>query len=153
MDEKEAISIVQYIVDNAVKLIDKYTDEKNLDVDYVAIFAKDEKEYSEFLLIISKIGKCIQRTGKGELYNIKPVQTKAGKLILLKICTPNKHKLEQGYADFRVDYVEFKKKYLCRPKFRLITKETFEMIELREKGSDSLAYFPDTPLTKDLKVF
>ncbi len=139
---KDLISLVRIIVEKAKNLKDKYTEQKDIPVNWVCIFSQNERECYEFLNAASKIGKEVKETPTGKIFHIKPIHTIAGDLQLLKIRTPDSTRPEMGDADFTVnDYASFKRKYLNEEKFKLITRHDFEMLELMEDGFDVRVYF------------
>lgn len=142
--------LIRNIVKEAESLKDKYTDQKNVPVNYACIFCQSEEEQTSFLEEAHKLGTIIQETSSGPLFNIS-LDTVAGKLQLLKIRQPDPTRPERGDADFTVsDYPAFKEKYLNQPGFSLIKKDNFEMIELCEKDNNVRVYFSDPPLDKQL---
>ena len=50
------------------------------------------------------------------------------------------------------DYPKFKKQYLNDDRFKLIEREGFEMIELKDSDFNVIAYFSDPPTDKKLGV-
>lgn len=144
--------LIQNIVKNAEILKDKYTDKKNIPVNYVCIFCQSNEEEIDFLEYASKIGEIIKETSTGPIFKVSII-TSAGKLQLLKIRKPDIARPERGDADFTVsDYQSFKEKYLKKPGFSLIKRENFEMIELYEKGNNVRVYFSFPPLNKQLNL-
>ena len=143
--------LVQDIVRKSCELKNKHTTEKNAQVNYAAVFSQDEKEYNEFYELAKQIGKVIQNTPTGDLFEIDAVDTVSGKLQLLKIRKPDATRLERGDADFTVtDYPTFKSTYLVKPGFKLIERTDFEMIELTDSIFNVRAYFSNPPLDKQL---
>ncbi len=139
-------SLIKKIVSEAKALKDKYTDQKNIPVNYACIFCQSTEEQKYFLAEASRLGKVIEETPSGPLFQIY-LDTAAGKLQLLKIRKPDPARPERGDADFTVpDYPSFKEKYLGQPGFSLMQKEKLEMIELYEKGADVRVYFSFPPL-------
>jgi hypothetical protein len=101
--------------------------------------------------LAEKIGKLIKDTPTGPLFNITPLDTKAGKLKLVKIRLPDETRLERGDADFTVrDYSAFKKDCLTKPGFKLISRDSSEMIELMDPNFNVRAYFSNPPLDRQL---
>ncbi len=144
--------LIQGIVRDAEHLKDKYTDQKDIPVNYVCIFCQSEKEEINFLEEAHKIGKIIQETPSGSLFKIS-IDTIAGKLQLLKIRKPDLSRPERGDADFTVsDYFSFKEKYLKETGFSLTKREGFEMIELYEKDNNVRVYFSFPPLDKQFNL-
>ncbi len=151
MDEKVLKERVREIVRKAAGLRDRHTDAKGAPVNYACIFSQSRAEYEELLEAAHKIGKVVEEMSTGLLFQIRPLDTVAGDLKLLKIRIPDKTKPEKGDADFTVpDYGGFKRECLPRSGFRLIQREKFEMIELMEPGCDVRAYFSHPPLDEQL---
>ncbi len=153
MDEDNLKKQVQDIVKQSCELKDRHTDEHNAPVNYACIFSQSQEEYELLIKIAHNIGKIIQETPSGPLFNIHPLKTVSGDLRLLKIRNPDKTKPERGDADFTVsDYPNFKDKYLSKKGFKLIDKKQFEMIELMDPDFDVRTYFSYPPLDKQLDV-
>ena len=151
MNINELKEFVKEIVKKANDLKNKYTSEKNAPVNYACIFCQTENQYNELTELAKTIGKIIKQTQTGPIFHIKPLETIAGKLHLLKIRKLDTARTELGDADFTVsDYSEFKKKYLSQKGFKLIERENFEMIELTAPEFDIRAYFSNPPLDKQL---
>ena len=149
MNKQDLENIVRYLVKQAIEAIENNTDEKNLPVDYVAIFSKDEQEFNNLELLVRPLGREIDKktakTGFTFLLN-DPLKTPAGLVKLIKIRKPDPTRPQRGAPDFRVKkYDDFKSKYLQKSgDFTLMVRKDFEMIEL--KGVDVLVYFPNKPL-------
>jgi hypothetical protein len=153
MEEKNVIATVQGIVEKSRILKDKFTTEKDAQVNYCCIFSQSAKEYAALLACAKKMGKVVKETPSGLLFQIHPLATVAGKLQLLKIRNPDSTRPERGDADFTVkNYPDFKKKYLGKKGFKLIPRENFEMIELMDDKFDVRAYFSHPPLDVQLGI-
>lgn len=145
--------LVKDIVSQAMTLKDSHTTEKNAPVNYSAIFSHSLKEYEELIEAAKKIGKVIDNTPTGPLFLIEPLDTVAGQLKLIKVRKPDETRKERGDADFTVfDYMSFKKTYLSKPGFKLITRPKSEMTELIAKGFNVRAYFSNPPTDKQYGV-
>ncbi len=143
--------LLKDIVKQARKLKDKHTEESTARVNYACVFAQNQNEYDAFVSSANRMGNLVKNTPTGPLFNIAPLDTKAGELRLIKIRLPDKTRPERGDADFTVcDYFAFKKTCLAKPGFRLILREDFEMIELMDLNFDVRAYFSNPPLDKQL---
>lgn len=139
--------IIRNIVRDAEILKNKHTDQINIPVNYACIFSHSQEEYELLKNVASKMGTVLKETDKGPLFHINPLPTVAGNLKLLKVRMPFAQRPERGDADFSVhDYDKFKKTYLSRSGFSLITKPNFEMIELIDPEFDVLTYFSHPPL-------
>jgi len=153
MDEKDLKNLVQKIVKESCELKDKYTNQHDAPVNYACIFSQSQEEFETLIRITGKIGKIIQETPSGPLFNIHPIKTVSGNLKLLKIRNPDKTRPERGDADFTVsNYPEFKKTQLPEKGFKLIERKDFEMIELMNSDSNIRAYFSDPPLDVQLNI-
>ena len=118
------------IVAKATVLKNKYVDDKDAPVNYACIFSQSKEEYDSLVLTTLKIGKIKKETPTGLLFQIEPLMTVSGALLLLKIRLPDETRCELGDADFTIsNYSNFKKKYLAKGEFKLIKREEFEMIE------------------------
>jgi len=118
MTENELEKIIFYLVKQGLMTLERFTDEKNGVIDYVAIFAKDENEFNDLLSVAETVGQEIDRetakTGKTFLLN-KPLDTTAGVLSLIKIRKPDDIRPQRGAPDFKIpDYQQFKNRYWCR---------------------------------------
>ncbi len=153
MNAEKLQTIIQKIVQESAKLKNKHTTAKAAPVNYACIFSQNKQEYDELLVAAHKIGKIIKETPTGFLFQIEPIQTSAGVLKLLKIRLPDKTRLELGDADFTIDnFFEFEKKYLSKKAFKLISKENFYMIELRDPEFNVRTYFSNPPLDKQIGI-
>jgi hypothetical protein len=146
---------LHHIVEQAKKLKNLHTSEKNAPVNYACIFCQNEQEYEQFYTAASEMGKVIKETPSGELFHIRPIDTVAGKLQLVKIRKPDPTRPERGDADFTVaDYETFKKAHLGKDGFKLIGNrpDIIEMIELMDPSFDVRAYFSQVPLDAFYKL-
>ena len=143
---------VDYIVEEAPKLVKKNLGNTKISIDWVAIFTQDEKEYRVFLEEALSIGEIIKKNRTGPIFKLnQPFITKFGNLYIIKIRKPDKTRPQRGDADFRITkYKELKNKYLKNKHFLLIKREDFEMIELRDDSFDVLVYFSNPPISKVL---
>ena len=153
MNTQDLIKLVQDIVRDATALKDELTDEKFAPVNYAAIFSQNEASYEELLLVSGKLGKVIEHTPTGDLFEVEPIDTVSGKLRLLKVRNPDMTRKENGDADFTVEnYADFKDACSANPGFNLIERDAYEMIELTKPGSKVRAYFSNPPLDKELGI-
>lgn len=145
--------LVQDIVEQSCGLKDKHTDQKNAPVHYCCIFSQNQNEYEELLEVANKIGKVIEETSMGPLFQIEPIETVSGLLRILKIRKPDLTRLERGDADFAVkNYDEFKETCLTKPGIGVIERDTFEMIELMDPAFNVRAYFSNPPVEEQHKL-
>lgn len=153
MDKEDLKNIAKEIVRKASILKDKYTDQKEAPVSYVAIFCQNNDEFKEFTKIVKTFSSVINETSTGFHYKIPPLDTVSGPLQILKIRIPDKTRPERGDADYNVeDYEEFKRKHLRLKGFKLIERKDHEMIELMETGADVRVYFSNPHIDKVLGI-
>ena len=153
MELEELKNIVKDIVKNATLLKDKYTDQKEAPVSYVAIFCQNNQEFEGFTQIVKTFSKVINETPTGFHYRIPPLATVSGPFKILKIRIPDITRPERGDADYNVDnYEEFKKKHLPLKGFKLIERPDHEMVELMENGADVRVYFSNPHVDKLLGI-
>jgi len=153
MSTEDFKQLIQGIVRQSCELKNRHTTEKDAQVNYAAIFSQNEKEYSELYESAKQIGKVIQNTPMGDLFEIDGIDTVSGKLRLLKIRKPDTTRPERGDADFTVtDYPTFKNSYLPKSGFKLIERDDFEMIELIDSTFNVRAYFSLLPLDQQLEL-
>jgi hypothetical protein len=151
MNQNDFKKMIQLIVKQAINLKDQHVDEKNAPLSYVCIFSQRNDEYSELVKMAKELGKIIEETPTGLLFQISPMQTPAGVLQLLKIRVPDSTRPERGDADFSIsNYSSFKTKYLSQQGFKLIKRKNYEMIELVDANYPVRVYFPNVPLDKEL---
>ena len=153
MDVENLRQFVQEVVKKASNLKDKHTSEKNAPVNYACVFCQNDGQYKNLLVVVQEMGKVVEETPTGSVFQIRPLDTIAGSLRLLKIRKPDSTRPELGDADFTVsDYPEFKKRFLSQKGFKLIVRKNFEMIELTDTKFNVRAYFSNPPLDKQLKI-
>ncbi len=144
---------VQEIVKKANALKHKHISDKSAPVNYACIFSHSKEEYDQLIKITKEIGNIVKETPTGLLFRIEPLNTFSGTLQLLKIRIPDQTRPELGDADFTISHFsEFKKKYLSKRGFKLIFRESFEMVELMDPKFDVRAYFSNPPLDKQLGI-
>lgn len=153
MESEDLKNLVKSIVEKATVLKNKHIEYRDTPVNYACIFSQSEEEYEELLEATQKIGKVIQETPSGLLYQIEPLETVSGILKLLKIRIYDPARPERGDADFTIsNFPEFEKKYLSKPGFKMMKKPDFYMIELMDSDFDVRAYFSNPPLDKQLNI-
>ena len=153
MTTSELQELVQDIVKQASNLKDKHANQKDAPVHYVAIFAQTKKEYEDLLNIAKQIGNVLKDTPTGPVFKIEPIDTIAGSLRILKIRILDPTWPERGDADFAAkDYQNFKTRYSPKAGFKLIQRETFEMIELIDPAFNVRVYFSNPPVESQYKL-
>lgn len=142
--------VVQEILMRAIALKDKYTEERNAKAFWVCVFSQSNEEYGELLEATKKLGDVFEEGYNGVKFLLK--EPLGGSVKILKVRKPDPQRKERGDADFSVsDYESFKKSCLGKENFKLIPRDNFEMIELKELGSSVIAYFSDPPIEEQYK--
>ncbi len=150
---KDLIFTVQYIVSKSNELKNKLPEASSAPVEFVCIFCQNEEEYKQFTHSIETLGKVVESTQSGFTYLLdNPIETVAEHLRLVKIRKPDTQRLERGDADFNTDYNNFKTRYQGQPGFKLIKRESFEMLRLSDPNFDVMACFSNIPKSKDLDI-
>jgi hypothetical protein len=145
--------LTKKIVAEARRLNAAHTTERQAPVNYACVFTQTDDEYKETIKVASQLGPVVQETAMGPVFHMVPLSTDAGVLRLLKIRRPDPKRPERGDADFTVaDYETFKKTYLNKPGFGLITRKEMEMIELIDPAYNVLAYYSHPTLDVVLKL-
>ena len=154
MNINDIYELAKDIVKKANDLKNKYTNEVNAKVSYVAIFCKNDEEFNNYIKILKNDNnEVVDDTYSGPVFKINSLETVSGTLKLLKIRRYDDKHLDLGDADFNVsNYEEFKNKYVNKPNFNLISREDYEMIELMEDGYEVRAYFSNPPLDEELGI-
>lgn len=145
--------LIQTIVKDARKLSVAHTNEPDAPVNYACIFAQNDNEFNEIIAAARQLGSVVHDTAMGPVFHIAPIPTDAGQLTLLKIRRPDPKRQERGDADFTVaDYETFKKTYLGKPGWGLISRPEMEMLELIDPSFNVLAYYSHPTLATVLKL-
>ena len=151
MQKKDFFGVVNYLVDESIKLKNKYTTETNAPIEFACIFCQNNDEYQEFTETIKKLGKVVQNTSSGYTYQLNnSIETDAGKLRFVKIRKPDPLRKERGDTDFNTNYSEFKQKHQNKPGFELISRDNFEMLRLSDPNFDVMVCFSNIPLGESL---
>lgn len=142
---------INYIVNQSMKLKNKYTDQVDAPIEFACIFCQNNTEYQEFTKAIDQLGRIVQDTPTGYTYLLEnPLETSAGLLRLVKIRKPDPERKERGDADFNTSYEEFKQTYQSNPYFELVQRENFEMLRLSDPDFDVMVCFSRIPVRKNL---
>lgn len=153
MNQKEFIDLIHEIVRKSNELKNKYTNEINAPINYCCIFSKNDKHFEELIKLSNNIWKVLEQTKTWPLYIIQSIDTIAWELKLLKIRKYDDEHPELWDADFTIEnYIEFKKEVITKKEFKIINKNKFEMIELKEDWADVRTYFSFPTLLDIYKI-
>ena len=143
--------IVKYLIEKAENLLNyKHINEGIVQIDYAAIFPKDEQEKAALLDSLQTIAVPIKTTPTGTVFKLgKPIQTLTRQVLLLKIHTVAPLIPQRGYIDYQVDdYEAFKRTNLMTNSVEIADHGTgTEMLTISE--NEIAVYFPENPLGKD----
>lgn len=152
MNSNDINRSIHYIVEKCRDLKNKYIDE-DFEIDYVCIFSHSQDEYSELIKQASLLGRIVDNTKTGPVFKFnRPPETILEKPKVIKIRFPDKTRPERGDVDFTTDYQRFKSKYVDNNGFKLIKRDKFEMLELKDDKFDVLVYFSSIPPSKLLGI-
>jgi hypothetical protein len=143
--------IVNYLVEKAEILLNyKHITDGIVQIDYAAIFPKDEQEKASLLDALKTIAVPIKPTPTGTVFKLgKPVQTLTRQVLLLKIHNFDPSKQQRGYIDYQVeDYETFKRTYLMNNAVELMQNSSGQEM-LTTSENEIAVYFPENPLGKD----
>ena len=146
---------IEYVVAQTLQLNRLHIPDELVSINYSAIFCQSDEEFETLEKRASQRGHVVEDTPTGPLFKLnQPLETIAGPLWLLKIRKPDPTRPQRGDADFTLkDYETFKKKHVKDAKhFKVIDRDNFEMIELRDEKFDVLTYFSSIPLTRQLGI-
>lgn len=154
MTEEDLKTFIKDIVADAVGLKDRYTNQTDIPVGYACVFAQSETEFNALSKTAEGMAKTLLKsTTTGPVFKIPPLMTRAGALQILKIRTPDPLRKERGDADFNLpDYTAFKTRFIGQSGFKLIPRETFEMIELAKPNVDVRVYFSNPPVEQQYNL-
>ena len=111
-------------------------------IDFIDIFPESEEHRKQLDDEVSKIGKLIDSTEKGDFYLLNmPIKTKWGDLQFLKIRFFDESRLSyEAASDFAVEnWEKLKQKVDKDERFSYVKRPKWEAIEFKTK--DSLVYF------------
>jgi hypothetical protein len=149
----ELKNLAKEIVAKSQQLTAAHTSEGQAPVNYACVFTQSATEFQEMVEVAHQLGPIVQETATGPVFQITPLSTVSGTLRLLKIRRPDPKRPERGDADFTVNnYESFKKTYLGKPGFGLITRPEMEMMELIDPSYNVLAYYSHPTLASVLKI-
>ena len=146
MEVEDLKKLIEEIVEKSYELVNKHTLERNAQISYASIFAQTAQQYDELHQVIGKVGTIFEVTPSGAIFKIKPLNTIAGPLQLLKIRRADETNSELGDVTFTAENYEELKKDLSKPNFKLISQKRFELIELTDKYFNVKAYFMNSRL-------
>lgn len=140
---------INKILDLSEETIKQFPKEKFM-LNYLAVYTKKLTEFEILQYeILDRGGKELTKftTETSTTFKLKnPINTRYGKLALIKLRHPDKTRPQLGAPDFNVkSYENFKQKYVKNNSdISVIHNDKFEMLEI--KGADVLVYILNKPL-------
>ena len=141
MENKDLIKLVIQIASETSKMAQEIIG-KSFPINSLTIFTHSQPEFEALSKILVELGKpCDYNNGpRVELY--KPIEVGENRITELRIRKPDTTRPQLGCNDFETNYEYFKEEYLLQypDNLFLIKRSDYEMIELRDKNFDVLAY-------------
>lgn len=139
--KEELMETVKYITTKTSKMSEKIIG-RTFPIKYLTVFAHSQKEFRLLCEILSKIGKPYNYNNGPRVELHEPIKTKGNYITHLRIRKPDLERPQVGCNDFETNYETFKKEYLRKypANLYLIKRPEYEMIELKDKEFDVLAY-------------
>lgn len=108
----------------------------------IAIFTDSDRDFKWLAGSLNKMGVKTQETSTGVVYRLKnPVNTLAGRLILVKVKFPKNTTQEEGDADFEVPNIETIKQ-VKNLTLNHVNKNGYDALELWHEGNHVLTFIP-----------
>lgn len=145
--------IVHGVTEKANRLLEeKQIDQDAGQIDYVAIFPKNQDGYNSLMVSLGQAGEPVRVVPTGTVFKLRePLETPHGivGMVRIRIFDPSKSQL--GYVDYALEnYGEFKEKYLTSGVVNIThSADGVEMLTL--ENEEVIIYFPETPLGKSLE--
>jgi hypothetical protein len=140
-NQKELIKAVKYIASETSKMAQKIVG-KTFPIKSLTVFAHSQTEFEILTEILAKIGKSYNYNNGPRVELYEPIEVEENRITHLRIRKPDPERPQVGCNDFETDYETFKSEYLSQypDNLILIKRPEYEMIELRDKEFDVLAY-------------
>ena len=115
-------ALIKDIVRQANLLKDIYTGEKEIPVNYAAVFSQNDVQYNSLLKAADKNRQSqVTKTPTTRPLSYIRLKDRCRPLKIVKIRAPDRTRPERGDADFTVlDYQKFKEECITKPQFKLI---------------------------------
>ena len=140
-NQKELIEAVRYVTSETSKMSQSIVG-KNFPIKSLTIFTHSQPEFELLTEILTKIGKPYNYNNGPRVELYEPIEVGENHITHLRIRKPDPERPQVGCNDFETDYVTFKNEYLSQHSNNLILikRSEYEMIELRDREFDVLAY-------------
>ncbi len=132
------------IISKSIQMVSSNVDSQDLgkNIDYASIYAQSNEEFNTIETELKNNGTVAIESDEGNYYKLtKPLKISNIEIYHFRVRAFDNEHPEIGYVDFEVkDYDQFKKKYLSRLCFALLSSGE-EMIELKDPNFSVRAYF------------
>jgi len=138
---EELIEVIRYIASKTSKMAQKIVG-KSFPIKSLTVFAHSQAEFELLTEILAKIGKPYNYNNGPRVELCEPIKAGENCITYLRIRKPDLERPQVGCNDFETDYEIFKNECLSQhsENLILIKRPGYEMIELRDKEFDVLAY-------------
>ena len=139
MNAQQRIGLV---VQELHKLVESCLPGKTTFIDYLTLFAQNEKDYKSLNEELERLGSK-QETNNGIKYKLStPFQIGTETISLVRVRKPDVHRKEFGCVDLRFDSVTYDslRSLALEKGWDIIVRKTFEMIELSTFDTNVYAY-------------
>lgn len=140
-NQKELIKTVEYIAFETSEMAQEIIG-KTFPIESLTVFSHTDSEYKALCIILSKMGRQYNFNNGPRIELNNPIKVGDNLIKYLRIRKPDPERPQIGCNDFETDYQLFKNQYLLKfpDNLRLIKRQDYEMIELRDERYDVLAY-------------
>ncbi len=140
-NQKELIEAVEHVASETTKMAQKIIG-KAFPIKSLTVFSHSQLEFELLCEILAKIGKPYNYNNGPRVELYQPIEVGENRITHLRIRKPDLERPQVGCNDFETDYETFKSGYLSKhpDSLVLIKRPEYEMIELRDKEFDVLAY-------------
>jgi hypothetical protein len=140
-NQAQLVEAVKYIASATSKMSLKIIG-KTFPIKSLTIFSHSPAEFKRLSEILSRIGNPYNYNNGPRVELNEPIEVEKNRINHLRIRKPDPERPQSGCNDFDTDYENFKHSYLAKfpHNLKLIKRPEYEMIEIRDKKFDVLAY-------------
>ncbi len=141
INQEQFIEIVENIAKETTKMSQKIIGDI-FPIKSLTIFAHSGKEFDQLVEILSEMGKQYNYNNGPRIELFEPIEVENNNVEYIRIRKPDIERPQIGCNDFETNYEDFKEKYLSKypNNLFLIERTDYEMIEMKDKDFDVLAY-------------
>ena len=140
-NQEELVETVKYIAAETSKMSQKIVG-KTFPIKSLTVFTHSQSEFKLLSEILVSIGKSYNYNNGPRVELYEPIEIEGNRITYLRVRKPDPERPQVGCNDFETDYEAFKSEYLLKypDSLSLIKRPEYEMIELRDKEFNVLAY-------------